>query len=52
MVITQDASVKVWKIYMQDMTDKYWEKVEPSLVLIIYMTPETILKCKYIRKAF
>ena len=23
MVITQDASVKVWKIFMQDMMDKY-----------------------------
>ena len=29
MVIIEDASVKVWKIFMQDMTDKYWEKVEP-----------------------
>lgn len=52
MVIIQDASVKVWKIFMQDMMVKYWEKVEPLLVLIICMTPETILKYKYLRKAF
>ena len=52
MVITQDASVKVWKIFMQDMTVKYWVKVELLLVLIICMTPETILKYKYLKRTF
>ena len=52
MVITQDASVKAWKIFMQDMTVKYWEKVEPLLVLIICMTQETIIKYKYLKRPF